>query len=68
VFVLAAAVGLGFAPLFAAKAPEVETARIARPTTIIFVILSSLVGKTRAFNSAVAKGFQPQELRDSNPE
>src|SRR4051812_44516617 len=61
-FALAAAAGaFGFAPFFAAKAPEVETARIARPTTMIFVILNSLDGKDAPTNSAIAKEFHVEE-------
>jgi len=42
VVVAAAAAGaFGFAVFLAAKAPEVDTARIARPTKIAFFILSS---------------------------
>ena len=41
VVVVAAAVAFGFVA-FLAKAPEVETARIARPTRIIFFMLCSL--------------------------
>src|SRR4051812_16224836 len=48
VAVAAAAGAFGFAPFFAAKAPEVETARIARPTTNILVISNSLDGKKRS--------------------
>jgi hypothetical protein len=40
VVVVAAAGAFGFVA-FLAKAPEVETARIARPTRIIFFMLSS---------------------------
>ena len=43
VLVLVEAAGaLGFAACFLAKAAEVETARIARPTRIIFFMLCSL--------------------------
>lgn len=38
-FVAAAGGGADFAPFFAAKAPDVETARTARPTRSIFFIL-----------------------------
>jgi hypothetical protein len=41
VVVAAAAGAFGFAIFLAAKAPEVETAKIARPTRIIFFMLSS---------------------------
>jgi hypothetical protein len=42
VVVAAAAAGaFGFVVFLAAKAPEVETAKIARPTRIIFFMLSS---------------------------
>jgi hypothetical protein len=42
VFVVAAAAAgtFGFVVFLAAKAPEVETAKIARPTTIIFFMLT----------------------------
>jgi hypothetical protein len=39
--VVAAAVAFGFV-VFLAKAPEVETARIARPTRMIFFMFGSL--------------------------
>jgi hypothetical protein len=43
VVVAAAAAGaFGFAACFLAKTGEVETARIARPTTMIFFMFSSL--------------------------
>jgi hypothetical protein len=41
-----AAVAFGFVA-FLAKAPEVETARIAKPTRIIFFMLGSVVWKKR---------------------
>jgi hypothetical protein len=41
VVVAAAAGAFGFVVFLAAKAPEVETAEIARPTRIIFFMLSS---------------------------
>jgi hypothetical protein len=41
VVVAAAAGAFGFVVFLAAKAPEVETAKIARPTRIIFFMLSS---------------------------
>ena len=61
---LAAETGaFGFAPFFAAKAPEVETARIARPTRIVFFMLK-LPGwkKTRPavkHNPVIARVFHP---------
>jgi len=42
VFVVVAAAGAFGFVAFLAKAPEVETARIARPIRIIFFMLSSL--------------------------
>jgi hypothetical protein len=42
VFVVVAAAGaFGFVVFLAANAPEVETARIARPTRTVFFVLSS---------------------------
>jgi hypothetical protein len=59
----AAAGAFGFA-LFLAKAPDVETAKIARLTTNIFFILKLPDGKDCAVehNPSTARVFQPGHL------
>ncbi len=59
--VLAAAAGaFGFAACFLAKTGEVETARIARPTRMIFFMLSSLEKNARQSIKILKKGQEPQ--------
>src|SRR5438128_6979102 len=58
----AAGAAFGFAACFLAKTGEVETARIAKPTTMIFFMLSSLEKTHSSQSQTLDRGQEPQGM------